>query len=82
VDKSINQLKREAVVAKVHENRLRRWAGRQALRLEKSPRRDYRAIDYGKYRLVDLGTGEVVDRKSKRASTFASTLDDIERMLS
>jgi hypothetical protein len=37
---------------KVRENRLRRMAERQGLRLVKSRRRDPRAIDYGTYRLM------------------------------
>jgi len=38
---------------KVRENRLRRMAARQGLRLEKSRRRDDRALDYGTYWLVE-----------------------------
>ena len=38
---------------KVRENRLRRMASRQGLRLEKSRQRDPMALDYGKYRLVN-----------------------------
>jgi hypothetical protein len=38
---------------KVLENRLHRAARRQGLRLEKSRRRDPRALDYGTYCLVD-----------------------------
>src|SRR5215468_4912335 len=38
---------------KVRENRLRRIASRQGLRLEKSRQRDPMALDYGKYRLVN-----------------------------
>lgn len=38
---------------KVRENRLRRMAKRQGLMLVKSRRRDPRAVDYGKYGLVD-----------------------------
>jgi hypothetical protein len=36
---------------KVRENRLRRMAERQGLRLTKTRRRDPRALDYGEYRL-------------------------------
>jgi hypothetical protein len=36
---------------KVRENRLRRMASRQGLRLEKSRQRDPMALDYGKYSL-------------------------------
>ena len=39
---------------KVRENRLRRMADRQGLRLQKSRRRDVRALDYGTYQLVDV----------------------------
>ena len=35
---------------KVWENRIRRMAARQGLRLEKSRRRDTRAVGYGTYR--------------------------------
>jgi hypothetical protein len=45
---------------RVRENRLRRMADRQGLRLEKSRRRDPRAVDYGKYIVVDQATGAVV----------------------
>lgn len=45
---------------KVYENRVRRMAERQGLRLVKSKRRDPHAIDYGKYMLVDAATDEVV----------------------
>jgi hypothetical protein len=45
---------------KVYENRLRRSAERQGYRLEKSRRRDERAITYGFYRLVDLLDGVVI----------------------
>lgn len=38
---------------KVRENRLRDVAKRQGLRLEKSRRRDDRALDYGSYWLVE-----------------------------
>lgn len=36
--------------AKVYENRLRRVAARQGLVLQRSRRRDPRAVDFGKYR--------------------------------
>lgn len=40
---------------KVRENRLRRMADRQGLRVKKSRRRDYRARDFGLYWVVDPG---------------------------
>jgi hypothetical protein len=46
--------------SKVAENRLRRAATRQGLRLEKSRRRDPRAFDYGTYMLLDASTNTVV----------------------
>ena len=45
---------------KIYENRLRRVAERQGYRLEKSRRRDERAITFGLYRLVDLLTGDII----------------------
>jgi hypothetical protein len=48
------------VERKVYENRLRRVADRQGYRLEKSRRRDERAITFGLYRLVDLSTGDII----------------------
>jgi hypothetical protein len=45
---------------KVRENRLRRMAERQGLRLEKSRRRDPRAVDYGTYRLINPQRDAVV----------------------
>jgi hypothetical protein len=48
------------VERKIYENRLRRVADRRGYRLEKSRRRDERAITFGLYRLVDLLTGDIV----------------------
>lgn len=45
---------------KVFENRLRRAAERQGLRLEKSRRRDPNAIDFGRYALIDPTYGGAV----------------------
>jgi hypothetical protein len=56
---------------KVRENLLRRMADRQGLALTKSRRRDPRALDYGRYRLV-RGRSTVLDTK---------TLDDVEAYL-
>jgi hypothetical protein len=65
---------------RVRENRLRRMADRRGLRLVKSRRRDPRAVDYGRYMLVDQATNVVV------AGTGAIgrpiwTLDQIEAWL-
>jgi len=40
---------------KVRENRLRRMAARQGVKLVKARRKDHRAIDYGTYWLVGTG---------------------------
>lgn len=64
---------------KVRENRLRRMADRQGLRLEKSRRRDPRALDYGTYRLVNAQTGTVESWGD--SSLYGMTLDDIEKQL-
>lgn len=45
---------------KVTENRLRRIADRQGLRLVKSRRRDSRALAYGSYAIIDNRTGALV----------------------
>jgi hypothetical protein len=45
---------------KVRENRLRRMAERQGLKLSKSPRRDPHAIDYGCWMIVDRDANTVV----------------------
>ena len=44
---------------KVLENRVRRMANRQGLRLVKSRRRDPRATDYGRCMLVTIATDDV-----------------------
>jgi hypothetical protein len=59
---------------KVRENRLRRMADRQGLRLVKSRRRDPRALDYGTYVLVDANHNIVVSGEHM-------DLDDVERVL-
>jgi hypothetical protein len=53
------------------ERRLRRMAERQGLALTKSRRRDPRALDYGRYRLV-RGRTTVLDTRA---------LDDVEAYL-
>jgi hypothetical protein len=45
---------------KVRENRLRAAAKRQGLELSKSRSRDPRAIDYGRWLVIDAGSGMVV----------------------
>jgi hypothetical protein len=64
---------------RVRENRLRRMAQRQGYRLERSRRRDPRAIDYGGYQLIDIETSGVVF--SQPPLEHPADLDDIERFL-
>lgn len=64
---------------KVRENRLRRMADRQGLRLVKSRRRDERAVDFGGYMLVDVQTGGAVCGFGPFG--YAADLDDIEAYL-
>ena len=66
---------------KTRETRLRRLAERQGMRLEKSPRRDQRASDYGTYRLVDAREGWVVLADQQTGQGYGMSLDDIEARL-
>ena len=66
---------------KVRENRLRRMAERQGLRLVKSRRRDPRAIDYGLYTLVSDRTNTVVAGTERTTGRPEFTLDDVEAWL-
>jgi hypothetical protein len=61
---------------KVRENRLRRMAQRQGLVLQKSRRRDPRAIDYGRWLIVDPNRNAIVAGEPGHW-----TLDDVERFL-
>lgn len=61
---------------KVRENRLRRMADRQGLMLQKSRRRDPRAVDYGSYWLVDTYGNYLV-----AGGEFGMSLDDVEEYL-
>ncbi len=70
-----------AQTRKVRENRLRRMAARQGLVLEKSPRRDTLALDYGLWRVGRKGAHGVVWEKGRRPGNFPATLDEIERRL-
>jgi hypothetical protein len=64
---------------KIRENRLRRAAKRQGLRLEKSRVRDPRALTYGGYHLIDARTNVIV--AFGQLIGFEANLDDIERYL-
>ena len=62
---------------KVHENRLRRMAERQGLRLAKCRRRDPMALDFGKYRFI-VRRSEWVTRKPPNGLL---TMDEVEAWL-
>jgi hypothetical protein len=66
---------------KVAENKLRRAADRQGLRLEKSRSRDKRAIDYGLFALVDVVTGQAVNPPIADRWACSWTLDQVEKHL-
>ena len=61
---------------KVRENRLRRVAARRGMRLAKSHRRDERALDFGRYWLIDNQAGTVI-----AGGQWGVNLDDIEEEL-
>jgi hypothetical protein len=65
---------------KTRENRLRRMARRQGLDLQKSHRRDPRALDYGGYQLIDRGSNSLV-LGELAGNGFSASLDDIEAFL-
>lgn len=62
------------------EQKARRNADRQGLRLMKSRRRDPSACDYGLYALVDVNTGGLVHPDNVN-SIYALTLDDVDTWL-
>jgi hypothetical protein len=64
---------------KVKENRLRRVAQRRGLVLQKSRRRDPRAMDFGGYMLADARRNVVVAGAEPNA--FSMSLDDVQRWL-
>ena len=66
---------------KTRETRLRRQAARQGLRLQKSPRRDPSAHDFGTYQLVDDREGWVVLANHQMGQGYGVSLDDIEEWL-
>lgn len=74
-------MSRDDASDKVRENKLRRKAARQGLRLEKSRRRDPSATSFGTYRLVDARTNVVVAYQSEAFEAYGLSLDDIERRL-
>ena len=65
--------------SKVRENRLRRIAERRGFLIQKSKRRDPKAIDFGGYMLIDARTNSVVLGATSFA--FSADLDEIEDYL-
>jgi hypothetical protein len=63
----------------VRENRLRRMAARQGRRIEKSRRRDPRAVDYGGYMVIDNYRNAV--ELGGNPYAYSATLDDVEAYL-
>lgn len=63
---------------KTRENRARRAAERRGLRLERSRRRDPKAIGYGQYQLIDVATGIVASRGGAGGWL---TMDQVEAQL-
>jgi uncharacterized Zn finger protein (UPF0148 family) len=68
-----------ALDEKVRENRLRRMADRQGLTLVKSRRRDPRALDFGRFMIVNKQTNTV--EAGELDSPQALDLDEVERYL-
>jgi hypothetical protein len=66
---------------KVLENRLRRAADRQGLRLEKSRARDPHAVDHGTYQFVDQRNNSVVKQDRNLPRGFGLDLHDVARFL-
>lgn len=73
MDYSITE-REEIMEEKVRENRLRRMADRQGLRLVKSRRRDPRALEYGRFWLFDR-------RKRVAGGELGTSLEEIEAYL-
>ena len=65
---------------KGRENRLRRMAERQGLRVERSRRHDPRASSYGLYALKTWKTRQLVSEPGVR-DDHAWTLDEVEQYL-
>lgn len=66
---------------KVKENRLRRAADRQGLRLSKSRTRDPNGMDFGLYALIDHRTGGLAHPALAERWVHALTLDEVEDWL-
>jgi hypothetical protein len=67
---------------KVRENRLRKAADRQGLRLEKSHARNEHDITFGTYQLIDHQYGGTVHPDCTAGRGYGLDLDDVEEILS
>jgi hypothetical protein len=67
---------------KIRENRLRKAADRQGLRLEKSHARNENDITYGTYQLIDHQYGGTVHAVCTAGRGYGLDLDDVEEILS
>jgi hypothetical protein len=65
---------------KVRENRLRRMAARQGLRLVKSRRRDPLALEYERYALISENEYKIAGGSTD--GRFGYTIDEVETLLS
>jgi hypothetical protein len=66
---------------RARENRLRRMAERQGLRLERSPRRDPDEPGHGTYQLIHTYTRGVVHAGHAGQAGYGLDLDDVEEYL-
>jgi hypothetical protein len=64
---------------KVRENRLRRIAERRGYSLEKSRRRDPKAPDFARFRVIEMRENRAVFGAEPHA--FSATLDEVEQWL-
>jgi hypothetical protein len=70
--------KRDEMAEKTRENRLRRMADRQGLRLQKSRSRDPNACDFGLYALIDHQTGGAINPRLAQRWVCSWSLKDVE----
>ena len=66
---------------KIRENRLRRMAHRQGLRLWRSRRRDTRSSDYGLYAITTQDGGRGLIHPDGPNSIYTLSLDEVEEYL-
>jgi hypothetical protein len=74
-------LARTETSEKVREDRLRRMAARQGLRLAKSRVRDPHAMGHGLYALIDDQTGGTISPTLAERWIHSWSLDQVERHL-